>query len=178
MIKRLLAMLIAFVSLALVVQISPAAAAPGDYTSFVFARGANGSLYLRTRLPNGAWTGWRNLGGQMTGAPVADLLPGKGLTVFVRGTNGSVYARATTDLVNWGSWQNLGGQIVGSPAIGAATWATGAGQAQAVDLADDRVARHTTKLFCDLAGREAVLPELLEQFDPFVRPAHRTPPAP
>lgn len=135
MIRRLIAILLASASLALFTQISPAGAAPGDYTSFVFARGGNGSLYLRTRLPTGAWTGWRNLGGQITGTPVAELLPGRGLTVFVRGTNGSVYARATTDLVNWGGWQNLGGLIVGSPAVGAATWVTGPGQAQAVLVA-------------------------------------------
>ncbi len=46
------------------------------------------------------------------------------------------------------------------------------GKAEAVNLADHRVAGDAAELAGDLAGGKAVLPELLQQFDAFVGPGH------
>src|SRR5476649_487135 len=47
-----------------------------------------------------------------------------------------------------------------------------AGEAEAVDLADHRVAGDAAEFRRDLAGGQAVRPQFLEEFDPFVGPAH------
>ena len=47
-----------------------------------------------------------------------------------------------------------------------------AGKAQAMDLADHRVAGDAAELGRDLAGGQAVRPQLLQELDPLVRPAH------
>ena len=47
-----------------------------------------------------------------------------------------------------------------------------AGQAEAMNLADHRVARHAADLGCDLARAQALGPELLQKLDPLVRPGH------
>src|SRR5215813_12262749 len=45
-------------------------------------------------------------------------------------------------------------------------------QAQAMHLANHRIARHATKPASNLAGAQSVRPQLLQQFDPFVIPGH------
>src|SRR5690606_9589949 len=50
------------------------------------------------------------------------------------------------------------------------------GQAEPVHLADHRVARDAAKLGGDLAGTQAILPELLQEFHPFIAPRHAAAP--
>ena len=47
-----------------------------------------------------------------------------------------------------------------------------AGEAQAVDFADDGVAGDAAQLTRDLAGAQAIGPELLQLLDAFFRPTH------
>ena len=55
----------------------------------IFARGADRALWHIWQVaPNGAWSGWQSLGGELTSNPaVGQHLVGR-LSVFVRGTNG------------------------------------------------------------------------------------------
>ena len=48
-----------------------------------------------------------------------------------------------------------------------------AGKAEAMNLADHRIAGDPAELGGDLAGGQAVRPQFLQEFDPLVRPAHR-----
>ncbi len=69
--------------------------APTNYVSVVAATGTDKVAYARTT----AETGWRNLGGQLSG-PAAVVKAANGRTYYVgRGTNASLYVR--TDTTNW-----------------------------------------------------------------------------
>jgi endonuclease/exonuclease/phosphatase family metal-dependent hydrolase len=74
----------------------------------------NGELVYRY-FAGGSWSGWINLGGQLTSAPVA-VSPSTGrIDVFVRGMSGELVQRTYRN-GTWGGWINLGGTIASAPA--------------------------------------------------------------
>jgi endonuclease/exonuclease/phosphatase family metal-dependent hydrolase len=91
----------------------PAVIATGDGRLEVFIRGENDELVQRSW--NGAsWSGWKNLGGDITAAPaVTSSRPGR-LDVFVRGGDGGLVHRFY-DNGRWSGWDNLGGDLTSAP---------------------------------------------------------------
>ena len=71
---------------------APAAIFTADGRIEVFVRGQNNELVQRT-VRRGSWSGWKNLGGDITAAPaVTSSQPGR-LDVFVRGLTGNLVHR-------------------------------------------------------------------------------------
>lgn len=80
----------------------------------LFVRGRNRELVQRSW--NGStWSGWKNLGGDLSAAPtVTSSRPGR-LDVFVRGAGGDLVHRFFVD-GRWSGWINLGGDLTSAPA--------------------------------------------------------------
>jgi endonuclease/exonuclease/phosphatase family metal-dependent hydrolase len=92
----------------------PAVIATGDGRLEVFIRGENNELVQRSW--NGtSWSGWKNLGGDISAAPaVTSSQPGR-LDVFVRGGGGDLVHRFFENS-RWSGWNNLGGDLTSAPA--------------------------------------------------------------
>jgi endonuclease/exonuclease/phosphatase family metal-dependent hydrolase/tetratricopeptide (TPR) repeat protein len=92
----------------------PAVVATGGDKLEVFVVGKNSHLVQRSW--NGRqWSGWNNLGGDLTSAATAvSPSPGR-IDVFVRGKNGYLVQR-TFNNGKWGGWNNLGGDLTSAPA--------------------------------------------------------------
>jgi hypothetical protein len=79
----------------------------------VFARGGSGQLVQRYAV-DGQWSGWRHLGGSITGAPsVVSWAPGR-LDVFARGTDGAL-VHLWFAAGQWHGWERLGGSLASAP---------------------------------------------------------------
>jgi endonuclease/exonuclease/phosphatase family metal-dependent hydrolase len=87
----------------------PAVIAGENGTMEVFIRGENNELVQRSW--NGkSWSGWKNLGGDISAAPaVTSSRPGR-LDVFVRGRGGDLVHRFSQN-GQWSGWNNLGGDL-------------------------------------------------------------------
>ena len=106
-----------------------ASAAPGDATTFVFARGVDDAVWVRVLdQSTGAWQPWQSLGGAVTGTPYGELMPDGRVAVFGRGVDGALWTRSTSDLVNWSGWESLGGQMLDDPVVVFTPWITGPGE--------------------------------------------------
>ena len=93
---------------------APAAIMTADGGIEVFVRGQNSELVQRTYGRQG-WSGWKNLGGNISAAPaVTSSRPGR-LDVFVRGGGGDLVHRYFQD-GRWSGWLNLGGALSSAPA--------------------------------------------------------------
>lgn len=80
----------------------------------VFVRGKNSELVQRS-FDGSRWSGWKNLGGDLTAAPtVTSSGPGR-LDVFVRGASGDLVHRFFEG-GRWSGWDNLGGDLSSAPA--------------------------------------------------------------
>ena len=73
-------------------------------------------------LPGGVWSGWENLGGQITSRPNAVSWGANRIDVVARGTDSAVWHR-WWDGSHWNGWESLGGTIQGAPSI--CSWANG-----------------------------------------------------
>jgi endonuclease/exonuclease/phosphatase family metal-dependent hydrolase len=92
----------------------PAVIATGGGKLEVFIRGENNELVQRS-WNGAAWSGWKNLGGDLSAAPaVTSSRPGR-LDVFVRGAGGDLVYRFFQD-GHWSGWNNLGGDLTSAPA--------------------------------------------------------------
>jgi endonuclease/exonuclease/phosphatase family metal-dependent hydrolase len=93
---------------------APAVIALDDGRMEVFVRGANNELVQRS-WDGSTWSGWKNLGGDLTAAPaVTSSRPGR-LDVFVRGERGDLVHRIFEG-GQWSGWINLGGELTSAPA--------------------------------------------------------------
>ncbi len=95
----------------------PAVIATADGRLEVFVRGERDELVQRSW--NGAsWSGWKNLGGDISATPaVTSSQPGR-LDVFVRGAGGDLVHRFLENgrWSGWSGWNNLGGELTSAPA--------------------------------------------------------------
>jgi hypothetical protein len=91
----------------------------------VYARGADNGLYRnRYRWSSGEnrwfWSGWVQMDGGITAAPVVVDRDATHSELYVRGTDGSIYRRVGNVQAvpeTWQGWQGLGGFAQGKPAV-------------------------------------------------------------
>lgn len=94
---------------------APAAAAFNGRI-FLFARGLDAALYVRSS-PNGEdWTTWSPLGGHLIGAPAAAAAHGR-LYVFARGRDDRLYRTSSADGQRFTDWSPVGGHLTAAPAV-------------------------------------------------------------
>ncbi|HEX5501683.1 MAG TPA: immunoglobulin domain-containing protein [Thermomicrobiales bacterium] len=98
---------------------SPAAASLGSRV-YVFAKGSDSALYVKSGDAAGNFTGWRSLGGVLTAAPAAASFNGR-LYAFAKGTDNALYVTSSADGVNWTGWSSQGGILLAPPAAASAT---------------------------------------------------------
>lgn len=90
---------------------------PGSQPQLVvFARGQDGQVYEDTwSEPNGPWTGWYGIGGNIQGSPAVTAF-GQQIQVFARGPDNQVWTDVwTLSTGTWSGWHSIQGQITGSP---------------------------------------------------------------
>ena len=93
---------------------SPAVIALDGGRLEVFVRGKNGELVQRS-WSGSTWSGWKNLGGDLTAAPTVTSSRAGRLDVFVRGASGDLVHRYF-ESGRWSGWDNLGGDLSSAPA--------------------------------------------------------------
>ena len=76
----------------------------------VFARGSDDALWTRSRDPQGAWSSWRSLGGELSGPPSA-ARSGDALHVFAPGVDHDLLHTSSTEPGTWSAWESLGGSL-------------------------------------------------------------------
>jgi alpha-galactosidase len=91
---------------------SPAVVRFSDTDGSVFARGADGSVQVKT-LTGGNWT---RLDGCILGQPAAYGSAGGRIDLFVRGADNVAYQRTLRN-GRWGSWVSLGGNLTDAPTV-------------------------------------------------------------
>jgi hypothetical protein len=82
----------------------------------VLARGANNPrLWMREKTTGGAWSAWRDLGGDFQGSPSVAQVDGRDeFYCFVRGRDNHVHCLPYEN-GRWGAWQNWGGGVTSDP---------------------------------------------------------------
>jgi hypothetical protein len=81
----------------------------------VYVRGTDGHVWQKAFI-DGDWSDWNDLGGEITGTPVAVEYNGDA-HVFARGTDGKLWQKKFDDHGDWSDWNDLGGEIIDSPAV-------------------------------------------------------------
>jgi hypothetical protein len=126
----------------------------------VFGQGTDNHLWF-SRVSNGTWTPWSDLGGNLTGKPGA-VFRGPApadYSVYVRGTDGAVWGRDHSAAV-WSAWHRIGGQVLSG--TGPAAVRTNAGPVLAVAGTDREVFLYgrtgTESGFTDLGGQTTSSP--------------------
>ncbi|HET8625911.1 MAG TPA: S8 family serine peptidase, partial [Thermomicrobiales bacterium] len=100
--------------------LSDAPAAAGfDGRVYVFAKGSDNALYVKSSADGTTFTGWTDLGGILTAAPAAASAGGR-LYVFAKGSDAALYVTSSADGANWAPWQSLGGILTAAPAAASA----------------------------------------------------------
>ncbi len=92
---------------------SPAALALAGGELLVFARGLDGGLWVRPRLPSPG--PWAPLGGVIGSDPAPVGWGGDRIDVFVRGADRGLWT-ITREAGSWSGWQGLEGVLAGAPA--------------------------------------------------------------
>lgn len=114
---------------------SPTATHDGWGNAFVFVRGLDARLWVKTRTGSG-WSGWYSIGDSVIGRPAAALDTASGLVrVFARRSPDQamyVASQLSPGSTSFTGWQRLGGYLVNSPVAG--TRADGRVDAYAVGL--------------------------------------------
>jgi len=89
-----------------------------------FVTGTNNALYQQWSDNGAQPVSWKNLGGYLTSAPAATVLPdGSQIGVFVGGTNGALYYRHYSGGA-WQSWSSVGEQLLTGTSPAAYNWGT------------------------------------------------------
>jgi GH25 family lysozyme M1 (1,4-beta-N-acetylmuramidase) len=99
----------------------PRALRLGNGTIVVVAKGiGDDALWItKQKAPNGGWTDWTSLGGQLTSAPAMGKNQDGRLEIFARGTDGALWHLwETAPGAGFGGWHSLGG-IVYDPTVAA-----------------------------------------------------------
>ncbi|HEX5501992.1 MAG TPA: S8 family serine peptidase [Thermomicrobiales bacterium] len=89
---------------------------------YVFARGTDNALYVKSSADGATFTAWRSLGGVLTAAPATASLGGR-LYTFARGADNALYVRSSLDGTTWTDWASLGGVLTAAPAAASANGA-------------------------------------------------------
>lgn len=82
----------------------------------VFGKDASGAVWADVNTPGQGWSGWRGIGGDLAGEPVA-FQYGTQLEVFGRTPTGTTETDVYTPGSGWSGWQSLGGTIAGDPVV-------------------------------------------------------------
>ena len=90
-------------------NLAAVARAPGDLV--LFARGADGAVYVREGL-DGSWV---SIGGDATSGPAAMVRPDGTMDVFVRGPGDAIWHTSRTRGGSWVAWESLGGVLISAP---------------------------------------------------------------
>lgn len=93
---------------------SPAATGFNDRV-YVFARGSDNGLYVKSTGDGVSFTAWQPLGGVLSAAPAAATVNGQ-LYVFAKGADDALYVKQSSDGSNFTEWRNLGGVLTAPPA--------------------------------------------------------------
>jgi len=96
----------------------PAVVDPVNGSLNVFGVGkANGTVWGDSWTSSGGWTGWKNMGGTLSGIPLSAVYDASNgnLEVYGLGENGDVEEDYTSNGSTWSGWKNLGGTFAGSP---------------------------------------------------------------
>jgi len=89
-----------------------------------FVTGTNNALYQQWSDNGAKPVSWKNLGGYLTSAPAATVLPdGSQIGVIVGGTNGALYYKHYADGA-WQSWSAISGQLLTGTSPAAYNWGT------------------------------------------------------
>ncbi|MEV4757471.1 hypothetical protein AB0J86_20470 [Micromonospora sp. NPDC049559] len=88
----------------------------------MFATGDDGSLHQKSFV-DGIWSGWEDLGGDLTSAPATASPAEDRLDVFARSKNFTLVQRTYSGGV-WSNWVDLGGSLTSAPTV----VSTGAGR--------------------------------------------------
>ncbi|HEX8104350.1 MAG TPA: hypothetical protein VF533_17170 [Solirubrobacteraceae bacterium] len=86
------------------------ARSPGDLV--LFARGADGAVYVREGLDGAPWV---SIGGEATSGPAAMVRPDGTLDVFVRGPGDAAWHASRARGGTWTPWESLGGVLISGP---------------------------------------------------------------
>ncbi|HET8630233.1 MAG TPA: InlB B-repeat-containing protein [Thermomicrobiales bacterium] len=97
---------------------SPAAAGLGSRV-YVFAKGSDAALYVKSSDTAGNFTDWQDLGGILTAAPASASFNGR-LYAFAKGSDNALYVKSSADGVNWTDWSDQGGILLAPPAAASA----------------------------------------------------------
>jgi hypothetical protein len=154
------------------VSSSPAALALAGGELVVFARGLDGGLWLRPRLP--AAGPWTPLGGIVGSDPVPVSWGAGHIDVFVRGADRGLWV-ISRDGGSWSEWQGLEGVLAGAPAAASVAPA----RLDVVALSDTGTLIHRRRNgamwsdWLDLGGRGQGTPAIVatgaDRVDVFVR---------
>jgi hypothetical protein len=101
---------------------SPAIASWGPGRLDTFVRGGDNALWHAFATPGTGFSGWENLGGQLTSGPAAVAWAFGRVDVVARGTDGGLWHKFWSQTV-WSPWESLGGQLTSSPTV--ASWSPG-----------------------------------------------------
>lgn len=93
---------------------SPAAASFNGRV-YVFAKGSDDALYVKSSADGVNFTDWTNLGGILTAAPAA-ASANERLYVFAKGSDNALYIKSSADGTTFTDWLNLGGILTAPPA--------------------------------------------------------------
>ena len=89
----------------------------GDGRLEVFMRGQDGAIYHSWQMaPNGGWSGWYSLGGNLAGNPVVGRNADGRLSVFARGPSRDLWVISQSS-GGWSGWGGLGGTTDYDPAV-------------------------------------------------------------
>lgn len=88
--------------------------------AYVFARGTDDALYVKSTVDGREYSDWRSLGGILTAAPAAASNDGR-LYVFAKGTDDALYVKSSPDGYNFTDWESLGGILTAPPAAASAS---------------------------------------------------------
>lgn len=83
----------------------------------VFARSSNYHLLHKMWTAQMGWSGWVDLGGNITDGPAVISRTASTIDVFARGDSSNLVHRRFSDTIGWSNWENLGGNIASAPAV-------------------------------------------------------------
>jgi hypothetical protein len=75
---------------------------------YLFDKGLDNGIYMKTFTRNGGWTAWRAVGGT-TNAAVAATVCWDGIYLVQKGMDGRVYMTTSYDGTSWGGWMEVPG---------------------------------------------------------------------